>query len=444
VTRYTPFSLLVFLGSALAAGSAVAGPAVTSARLWPAQEYTRLTIESDTPIRYSVATVKSPERLVVDLEDVEINATLRELPAKVGEGDPYVRALRLGRPAPSVVRLVLDLKTEVIPQVFALKPVGEYQHRLVVDVYPAAPADPLLALYLKQDGKLNPDLPASEKPVQAVPSDTSVPEISNSEAAGTPKTAEKALKSPSSQKPAQQPSREVIIAIDAGHGGEDPGAHGRHGTREKDVTLAIARRLKTKVEADALMRGVLIRDGDYFVPLGVRVQKARRLQADLFVSIHADAWVKPHARGSSVFALSERGATSAMAKALARKENEADLIGGANFDVSDLYLKKTLLDLSQTAQINDSLKLGRDVLAELSGISHLHKEGVEQAGFAVLKAPDIPSILVETAFISNPDEEKRLRSDAYQEKMAAAIFQGIKRYFAKNPPIARTRLARGE
>jgi N-acetylmuramoyl-L-alanine amidase len=242
--------------------------------------------------------------------------------------------------------------------------------------------------------------------------------------------------------PAAKPKidRLIIVAVDAGHGGEDPGARGRHGTREKDVTLAIAKRLKIAIDKEPNMRAVLVRDGDYFVPLGDRVVKARRVQADLFVSVHADAWVKPDARGSSVFALSERGATSAAARMLAQKENQSDLIGGVNFGVRDPVLARTLLDLSQTATINDSLKLGRHVLSELGDVNELHKQSVEQAGFAVLKAPDVPSILVETAFISNPEEEKRLKDGAYQEKMSAAILSGIKRYLAQNPPLARQRL----
>jgi len=234
--------------------------------------------------------------------------------------------------------------------------------------------------------------------------------------------------------------RLTLIAVDAGHGGEAPGAKGRRGTHEKDVTLAIARRLKTMIDQEPNMRAVLTRDGDYFIALHMRVQKARRINADLFVSVHADAFIKPDARGSSVFALSENGATSAAARWLAKKENEADLIGGVNLDVSDPYLKQTLLDLSQTATINDGLKLAKSVLSELGEINTLHKGSVEQAGFAVLKAPDIPSILIETAFISNPEEERRLSDEAYQEKMAAAILSGIKRYFAQNPPLARSRL----
>ncbi|HET9701488.1 MAG TPA: N-acetylmuramoyl-L-alanine amidase [Burkholderiales bacterium] len=412
---------------------ALAGPNISAARLWPAQEYTRLTIESDAPIRHSVTTVKDPDRLVIDLEDVETGLAIKELPAKVGDADPYVKMLRLGRPNPRTLRLVLDLKTEVIPQVFALKPVADYGHRLVVDIYPAAPADPLMALYLQQEGRISGETGAREP---AAPPAGAPDAAAPAEKAEAPK---RGGEKPRGGRP--DPVRQVVIAIDPGHGGEDPGALGRHGTREKDVTLAIARRLKAKIGADPSMKPVMIREGDYFVPLAVRVEKARRAQADLFVSIHADAWIKPTARGSSVFALSERGATSAMARWIAKKENEADLIGGVNLDIADPYLKKTLLDLSQTAQINDSLKLGKQVLAELGQINHLHKDDVEQAGFAVLKAPDIPSILVETAFLSNPDEEKRLRTEAYQEKMAEAVYQGIKRYFAKNPPIARARVA---
>jgi N-acetylmuramoyl-L-alanine amidase len=241
---------------------------------------------------------------------------------------------------------------------------------------------------------------------------------------------------------ASRPAKDrlIIVAIDAGHGGEDPGARGRHGTKEKDVTLAIARRLKAAINAEPNMRAVMIRDGDYFIPLGQRVSKARRARADVFVSVHADAWVKPNVRGSSVFALSERGATTTAARWLAQRENQSDLIGGVNLGMGDPVLARTLLDLSLTATINDSLKLGKAVLSELGDVNRLHKHAVEQAGFAVLKAPDIPSILVETAFISNPQEERRLKDSAYQEKMASAILGGIKRYLAQNPPLARSKL----
>jgi len=402
--------------------------AIRSARLWPAQDYTRITLESDAPIRYNVMTLHDPERLVIDLEEFTAGPELRDLPGKVSAEDPYVQAVRIGYPEPGVLRVVLDLKGKIIPQVFALKPVGDYGHRLVVDVYPASPADPLMALYLGKENAL---------PVIA-------PDGVNGTTIPDPAADRPRKPAPAVKRGRDDPVRKVIIAIDAGHGGEDPGARGRRGTREKDVTLEIARKLRAKIDADAGMKAVMIRDGDFFIPLNVRVEKARRAQADLFVSIHADAWIKPHVRGSSVFALSERGATSAMARWIAKKENDADLIGGANFDVDDPYLKKTLLDLSQTATINDSLKLGRDVLAQLGNINDLHKDEVEQAGFAVLKAPDIPSILVETAFISNPQEEKRLREDGYQDKMAEAIYRGIQRYFSKNPAIARSRLAQTE
>ncbi len=423
------FALLFLLFPLL---SLAANAAIKAARLWPAQDYTRITLEADTPIRHNVMTLHDPERLVIDLQEMEGGPELLDLPGKVGAEDPYVEAVRIGRPEPGVLRVVLDLKGKIIPQVFALKPVADYGHRLVVDVYPASPVDPLMALYLGKENGVAANAP------DAAPGSNNGARVPDP-AAGVPRKPGTAAK-----RDPEDLARPVIIAVDAGHGGEDPGARGRRGTREKDVTLAIARKLRSKIEADDGMKAVMIRDGDYFIPLNVRVEKARRAQVDLFVSIHADAWIKPHVRGSSVFALSERGATSAMARWIARKENDADLIGGVNFDVDDPYLKKTLLDLSQTATINDSLKIGRDVLAHLGNINDLHKDEVEQAGFAVLKAPDIPSILVETAFISNPQEEKRLRSSAYQDKMAEAIYQGIKRYFSKNPPIARSKLAQTE
>jgi N-acetylmuramoyl-L-alanine amidase len=404
---------------------------IASVRVWPAQEYTRLTLESDAPIIYNVFTVGTPARLVLDLEDVEFNTTLEQLPAKISPADPYVSGVRIGRFRPGVVRLVLDLKAQVKPQVFELKPVGEYGHRLVLDVYPLVePTDPVMALL---DRKESPPARASS---------AESPEKSEKPAAsfnGAPAPA--AVPAGKKAVPAADVARLVTVAIDAGHGGEDPGAKGRSGTHEKHVTLAIARKLKALVDDEPNMRGILIRDGDYFIPLVNRVIKARKVQADLFVSIHADAYVKPHARGSSVFALSERGATSAAAGWLARKENEADLIGGVNIDVADPTLKQVLIDLSQTATINDSLKLAKAVLGEIGGVNDLHKAHVEQAGFAVLKAPDIPSILVETAFLTNPEEEKKLKDDRYQDKMAQAILVGIRKYFSANPPLARSKLA---
>jgi N-acetylmuramoyl-L-alanine amidase len=425
----------LLLAAALFAASVSSSSAekILASRVWPAQEYTRVTLESARPVRHQFFFVTNPGRLVVDLEGVDFTEELKQLPAKVGADDPYIQAVRVGVNRPNVVRVVFDLKTEVKPSVFALAPAGEYRHRLVLDIYPAKPPDPLLALI---QPKPDPIGEISHAPVMESPAevpDLPVLKLDPAKAREAPKVAEKSK--------VIRTDRLVIVAIDAGHGGEDSGARGRRGTREKDVTLAIARRLKARIDQEPTMRAVLVRDGDYFVPLEQRVSKSRRVQADLFVSIHADAWVRPDARGSSVFALSERGATSSAASMLARRENQSDLIGGVNLGIKDPVLARTLLDLSLTATINDSLKLGKAVLAELGDVNDLHKASVEQAGFAVLKAPDIPSILVETAFISNPDEEKRLKDAGYQDKMAFAILGGIKRYLAQNPPLARNKVA---
>lgn len=393
-----------------------AATGILAVRIWPARDYTRITLEYQQPLAFTHMVVKNPERLVIDLEGVEFNSILQSLPSRISETDPYIRLIRAGRHKPGVVRLVVELKNEIKPEVFTLKPVGEYGHRLVMDLYPAEPVDPLMSLLEKLEQK---EVRTVEKPEPR-----EKPQQKGREE-GKPEV-----------------SRLVTIVLDPGHGGEDPGAIGRGGSHEKNVTLQVARRLKSKIDAEPNMRSMLTRDGDFFIPLHHRVQKARRVQADLFVSVHADAFIKPTARGSSVFVLSENGATSSAAKWLAQRENAADLIGGVNLDVKDPHLARTLLDLSQTATINDSLKLGKAVLGELGGVNTLHKGQVEQAGFAVLKAPDIPSILVETAFISNPDEEKRLNDEEYQDKMAEAILRGIKRYFAKNPPLAKSKLAR--
>jgi len=395
---------------------------VASARIWPAQEYTRLILESPSPIAHQMMLLKDPQRLVLDLEGVEPDGELAQLVQRLRPSDPHIRSIRLSRFRPGIVRLVLDLKDEVQPQIFALTPVGEYGHRLVLDIYPLTPPDPLMAL-LETDTKtgksgapdVQADKPKSRDSDQPAPRDR-------------PKAA------PASRRP-------IIVALDPGHGGEDPGAIGRRGTREKNVTLAIARKIRALIDREPGMRTMLTRDDDYFVPLNVRVEKARRVRADLFVSIHADAFTTPTARGSSVFALSEHGATSSAARWLAQRENEADLIGGVNLDNRDPILAKTLLDLSQTAQISDSLRVGRSVLEGIGAINPLHKGSVEQAGFAVLKAPDIPSILVETAFISNPDEELKLRSDRHQQQFAVSIVGGIKHYFAQNPALARAKLS---
>ena len=368
-------------------------------RIWPSRDYTRVTFESRQELKYALFAIKDPERLVLDLDGVDAGPVLNELQAKVAAGDPYIASLRVARNRPGVTRVVLDLKAEVKPQVFTLKPIADYGHRLVLDLYPVVAPDPLAAL-IELDGQL---------------------------AGGAAESA------PAMKGGKAKVARLATIVIDAGHGGEDPGARGRRGSREKDVTLLIARRLKGLIDAEPEMRAVLTRDGDYYLPLNARVEKARRVKADLFVSVHADAFIRPHARGSSVFTLSQRP-TSEAARWLAKQENDADLVGGVNLDGKDRFLAQTLLDLSQTATSDHSLKLGGAVLAELGQVNTLHKARVEQAGFAVLKAPDVPSILVETAFISNPEEEKRLNDQAYQDKLARAILAGIKRYFAKHPP----------
>lgn len=441
--------VVLFVAALFIVVPALAAERILASRVWPAEDYTRVTLETARPVRHQMFLVDSPDRLVVDLEGVELDAELRALPGKVRDDDPYIRAVRVAVNRPNVVRVVFDLRVEVQPSIFPLPPVGEYRHRLVLDLYPAHPADPLMALL---QPKPDPIAEMAQPPLQAADAGPAVdvPPLAPQKApegapgASPAPPAKEAARLVVLDKPratAAVKDRLVIIAIDAGHGGEDPGARGRHGTREKDVTLAIARRLKAAIDREPDMRAVMVRDGDYFIPIAQRVVKARRMQADLFVSVHADAWVKPDARGSSVFALSERGATSAAARLLAQRENASDIIGGVNLDVRDPILARTLIDLSLTATINDSLKLGREVLRELSDVNDLHKHAVEQAGFAVLKAPDIPSILVETAFISNPEEEKRLKHAGYQEKMANAILGGIKSYLAQNPPLARSRLA---
>ncbi len=408
--------------------AASADEPLRSVRVWPSPDYTRLTFESDQPLRYTTSNLRGPERLVLDLEEVDFASLQRQIAFKIAADDPHVAVLRAGLFKPGVTRVVLELKGAVKSQVFSLPPVGEYGHRLVVDVYPLVPPDPLMALLQKEQAA-----PAAE----GTPAEKAAP----GEPTAAPSESKAAPSEPKGGKSKPVTGRVVTVVVDAGHGGEDPGARGHSGSFEKDITLAIAQKLARLINAEPSMRAVLTRDGDYFIPLHHRVDKARRARADLFVSVHADAFMLPRARGSSVFALSERGATSTAARWLAKRENETDLIGGVNLATKDRYLAQTLLDLSQTATISDSLKLGRHVLAELGGINTLHKESVEQAGFAVLKAPDIPSVLVETAFISNPEEEKRLNDEGYQEKMARAILSGIKRYFAKNPALARDKLA---
>jgi N-acetylmuramoyl-L-alanine amidase len=402
-------------------------------RTWPADEYTRVTLELDSELKAEHFTLEAPHRMVVDITGLDMSPALNDLVKKVRTDDPYINSLRVAQNRPNTVRLVFDLKQAIAPQVFTLKPVGDYKYRLVLDLYPKVAQDPLSALLKKQPQKNEEDpLARILEDIGRNPKGTgmaSVPVLPES------------LSPPAANPPTESPklgrrSRVITIALDPGHGGEDPGAIGKGGTREKDVVLQIAQKLKARIDATPGMRAYLTRDGDYFVPLHVRVEKARRVKADLFVSIHADAFIRPTAGGSSVYVLSSSGASSSAARWLADKENAADLIGGINLQVQDRQVAKILLDMSTSAQINDSVKVADNVLNDLKNVYRLHKPQVEKAGFAVLKAPDMPSILVETAFISNPDEERMLRNGADQEKFATALHGGIRRFFTANPHLA--------
>ncbi|WP_042262725.1 N-acetylmuramoyl-L-alanine amidase [Paraburkholderia heleia] len=469
---------------------------VIGVRVWPARDYTRVTIESDQPLQNTQQLLQGPDRLVVDLTGLDLDDALKNLVSKITPNDPQIQAVRVGQYQPHVVRMVFDLKGGVKPQVFTLAPIGSYRYRLVFDLYPAVAPDPLMDL-LAQTERKQQQLDAHQAMKDSAPPSTpstlagpnTPPAHDNSDAfferyaqndAGAPPGAPRAappvppaVLAPRPGKPAAPKppvvaqrnndndddsasgdnygftapkssrggtTRLLTVAIDPGHGGEDPGAIGSAGTYEKHVALDIAKKLRAKIDAQPNMRAMMTRDADFFVPLNVRVQKARRVGADLFVSIHADAFTTPEARGSSVFALSEHGASSAAARWMANKENASDQIGGISVQTADAAVNRALFDMSTTAQIRDSLRYGGFVLNEVGEINKLHKGSVEQAGFAVLKAPDIPSILVETAFISNPEEESKLNDDAYRDKMANAILKGIKRYFAANPPLAKSRM----
>lgn len=494
-------SLLLALGPSQLAW----GAEVLAVRVWPAKSYTRVTLESDVALKAKHFLMPNPHRLVIDIEGLELSPQLRDLVRKVRADDPFIAHVRVGQNKPGVVRLVVDLKQGIKPQVFGLSPVAAYQHRMVFDLYPMQEADPALALQAgapaSQPGTPESGMAAGSAPsspdalpgkgaasasVQADP----VPDGSAASGGAQPspgssmasreaaeamndalgdfitdlrrkpgdkpadRAGDKALakvappRSTNSSTEAQEDEaaslksgaqRLVIVALDPGHGGEDPGAIGPSGLYEKHVALAIAMKLRARINAQPGMRAMLTREADYFVPLQDRVRKARRVQADLFVSIHADAFLNPQARGASVFALSEGGATSAAARWIANKENASDMVGGVNVKSKDAQVMRAMLDMSTTAQIKDSLKLGKSVLGHLGKVGKLHKPRVEQAGFAVLKAPDIPSILVETGFISNPDEERKLHDEAYQNELADALATGIVRYFARNPPLARNR-----
>jgi len=421
------------------------GASIVAVRVWPAADYTRVTIESDEVLAAKHFMTNNPPRLVVDIDQLELSPTLRELVGKVRADDPYIAGVRVGQNQPRLVRLVVDLKQAVAPQQFTLTPVAAYGHRLVFDLYPLQERDPLLEMVRDKDR-------ADRRAEQAVRD--SLGELIGrvDTPPGTPRTPAPAPPAPApaappdvDAKPSAQAVRKVerltIVAIDPGHGGEDPGAIGPSGLKEKDVVLAVALRLRDRLNTLPGLRAMLTRDDDFFVPLYDRVRKARRVQADLFISLHADAFMTPHARGASVFALSSGAATSAAARWMADKENDADLVGGANQrGVKDAQVLRTMLEMSTAAQIRDSLAVGDEILQRIGRIGQLHKSKVEQAGFAVLKAPDIPSILVETAFISNPQEEALLRSAKYQDKLVDALVSGVRRYFTKNPPRARQRV----
>ena len=426
-------SLVLLLGAAEIAR----GASIVAVRVWPADDYTRVTIESDTALTERHFVAQNPYRLVIDIDGLELSPALRELVGKVRPDDPFIEGVRVGQNQPRMVRLVIDLKQATAPQLFTLAPVAAYQHRMVFDLYPTQERDPLLAL-------VNDKARAEQQAAQAV-QDALGEFIGRIDKPGAAKPAASAppLQTPA---PAEPPKlakgkidRLIVVALDPGHGGEDPGAVGPSGLREKDVVLSVALQLRDRINARPGMRAMLTRDADFFVPLQDRVRKARRVQADLFVSIHADAFITPQARGASVFALSDGGASSSAARWLADKENAADLVGGINVKNRHADVMRTLLDMSTTAQIKDSLRIGGEVLGQIGKVGKLHKPRVEQAGFAVLKAPDIPSILVETAFISNPEEERKLRDRDYQAKLVEALDAGIARYFARHPPLARNR-----
>jgi len=467
-------SLVLLLG----AQQIARGASVVAVRIWPAEDYTRVTIESDAVLQARQFFINEPPRLAVDIEGIDLLPGLRELVGKLKSDDPNIAGIRVAQNAPNVVRLVIDLKQPIKPQVFNLEPVAAYQHRLVFDLYPVNAPDPLEQLIAQrmkdldeasaraarllglETEKVTRAATPADDPLGALiakrelPPGVTGPVAPGNAPAQPPVTGDdKAVAgaTPGKGSPAKQPpggkgktERLIIVALDPGHGGEDPGAIGPGGTHEKKVVLQIAQKLRDRINDTRVngnpMRAYMTRDKDFFVPLQVRVQKAQKVQADLFISLHADAFLTPRPQGASVYALSTKGASSAAARWMADKENAADLVGGLNVkSSSDAHLRRALLDMSTTAQINDSLRLGSAMLGHVKRIGKLHKPRVEQANFAVLRAPDIPSVLVETAFISNPDEEKRLNDPKYQNDLADALLRGIVAYFSKNPPLARTR-----
>jgi N-acetylmuramoyl-L-alanine amidase len=441
----TTGSLILSLCPALEAQAAQ----MVDVRMWPAKEYTRVTLEHDQPIKFKYFMVRSPMpyRLVVDIEGLTLTARLQKMISDVSPNDPYIKAVRIGQYTSSVVRLVMDLKAEVRPEVFSLKPVANYKYRLIFDLYPLDTADPIAGVIAGLDNTSKPGDPLSELIAKSQKetgkkTTTTTPKTPSKPSTSTTKPATQVASKPAlkpATKPAAKPvtkkKRDIVVVVDAGHGGEDPGAVGRAKTCEKHITLSIAKRLERLIKKEPGMKVVMTRSSDHFVSLSQRVMIAQKAKAHLFVSIHADAWTKPTAKGSSVYALSERGATSSAAQWLAKNQNEADLIGGASFKEVDNRLRNVLVDMTTDWKISYSLELGHSVLQNLSKINTLHRRQVEQAGFLVLKSPGIPSILVETAFISNPQEEKKLKTSSYQQKVAVAILNGIRTQVKKNDSI---------
>lgn len=383
---------------------------IKSVRLWTGPDNTRLVFDMNAAAPYSVFTLENPDRVVIDLQDARLVAPV----GSVDYNNPLLQGIRSAQRNKDL-RVVLDVKSRVKPESFILAPTGEYGYRLVVDLFDA------------RTTTKTPEVIAPSTPAPAMAAEPRIdPKIDSKPAVSAPSSAKVVVD--------DKRYRDIIVAIDAGHGGEDPGARGPSGTREKDVVLAIARKLENLIRKEPGMRPVMIRDGDYYIDLRRRTQKAREQKADIFVSIHADAFTRPDARGSSVFILSERGATSEAARWLADKENSSDLIGGVDLGGRDKMLASVLLDLSQTASVEASHDVATQVLEGLKNIGEVHKPHVERAGFMVLKAPDIPSLLVETAFISNPREEKKLQDEDHQQELARAILNGIRGYFTRSPP----------
>ena len=432
LARTVPAALTAAAGLGLAPRTTRAA-GVVGVRVWPSQDYTRVTLELDKALEHSHFAIANPDRIVVDIRGMQVDQAFRDLVARVMPSDPYIRQLRVGQFNADTARIVFDVKQPVKPQLFTLEPIDSYRFRLVIDLYPTRPPDPLDVLIAQTEAAaMLRELERGAAEAMARATDGPV----TAAGAGAVASVQAARQAARGKRPAVKPvvDRLVTIAIDPGHGGEDPGAIGPRGTYEKDVVLAIGVRLRDLLVTEPNMRAFLTRDGDFYVPLSTRVSKARAVKADLFVSIHADAATRRTAQGSSVFVLSDRGATSVEARALAQRENRADRVGGVGLQTRNREAARVLMQLITQTQIRDSRRLGSAVLTELGGLGSLHKPEVEQAGFAVLKSPDTPSILVEAAFISNPDEERKLRDPRFQDQIARALLTGIRNYFIKHPP----------